>query len=58
MWHMDDTGGDTPAIVDPDTWQPILTWLGEAGMKLLAKGNRLSIMPVAEEHWQFILSLE
>lgn len=29
-----------------------------AGMKLLAKGNRLSIMPVAEEHWQFILSLE
>ena len=36
MWHMDDTGGDTPAIVDPDTWQPILTWLGEAGMKLLA----------------------
>lgn len=36
MWHMDGTGGDTPAIVDPDTWQPILTWLGEAGMKLLA----------------------
>ena len=35
MWHMDGTGGDTPAIVDPDTWQPILTWLGEAGMKLL-----------------------
>jgi len=29
-----------------------------AGMKLLAKGNRLSIMPVAEEHWEFILSLE
>lgn len=29
-----------------------------AGMKLLAKGNRLSIMPVAEAHWQFILSLE
>jgi predicted RNA-binding protein with PUA-like domain len=29
-----------------------------AGMKLLAKGNRLSIMPVAEEHWRFILSLE
>uniref|UniRef100_UPI001F5737FA mechanosensitive ion channel family protein n=1 Tax=Microbacterium lacticum TaxID=33885 RepID=UPI001F5737FA len=35
MWHMDGTGGDTPAIVDPDAWQPILTWLGEAGMKLL-----------------------
>ncbi|WP_454166892.1 mechanosensitive ion channel family protein [Microbacterium lacticum] len=35
MWRMDGTGGDTPAIVDPDTWQPILTWLGEAGMKLL-----------------------
>lgn len=28
------------------------------GMRLLAKGNRLSIMPVAEEHWDFILSLE
>ncbi|MGB0212283.1 EVE domain-containing protein [Algiphilus sp.] len=29
-----------------------------AGMQLLMKGNRLSIMPVAEEHWAFILSLE
>lgn len=29
-----------------------------AGTKLLARGNRLSIMPVAEEHWEFILSLE
>ncbi|MCK5770595.1 EVE domain-containing protein [Algiphilus sp.] len=29
-----------------------------AGMQLLMKGNRLSIMPVAEEHWTFILSLE
>ena len=29
-----------------------------AGMQLLMKGNRLSIMPVAEEHWGFILSLE
>lgn len=29
-----------------------------AGMALIRKGNRLSIMPVDEAQWQFILSLE
>jgi predicted RNA-binding protein with PUA-like domain len=29
-----------------------------AGMALLRRGNRLSIMPVSEEEWHFILSLE
>jgi predicted RNA-binding protein with PUA-like domain len=29
-----------------------------AGMLLLRKGNRLSITPIAPEHWDFILSLE
>jgi len=28
------------------------------GMTLLRRGNRLSIMPVSEEEWHFILSLE
>ncbi|MBN2645678.1 MAG: EVE domain-containing protein [Desulfuromonadaceae bacterium] len=28
------------------------------GLQLLSKGNRLSVMPVSEKHWQFILSLE
>lgn len=28
------------------------------GMPLLRKGNRLSIMPVAPEHWAYILGLE
>jgi predicted RNA-binding protein with PUA-like domain len=28
------------------------------GMLLLKRGNRLSITPIAESHWQFILSLE
>lgn len=28
------------------------------GMPLVRKGNRLSIMPVSAEHWQFILGLE
>lgn len=28
------------------------------GMPLLRKGNRLSIMPVAAEHWDLILGLE
>ena len=28
------------------------------GMKLLQRGNRLSIVPVSEEHWNFILMLE
>ena len=29
-----------------------------ADMRLLARGNRLSIMPVDKEHWQYILKLE
>jgi len=28
------------------------------GMSLLRRGNRLSIMPVASEQWEFILTLE
>ena len=28
------------------------------GMPLVRKGNRLSVMPVAEEHWKAILALE
>jgi len=28
------------------------------GFPLIRRGNRLSIMPVADEHWEFILSLE
>jgi predicted RNA-binding protein with PUA-like domain len=29
-----------------------------AGLLLLRRGNRLSITPVSEPHWRFILSLE
>lgn len=29
-----------------------------AGMILLRKGNRLSVMPVDDAHWRFILTLE
>jgi predicted RNA-binding protein with PUA-like domain len=29
-----------------------------AGMQLLKRGNRLSVMPVEAAHWRFILSLE
>lgn len=29
-----------------------------AGFALVRRGNRLSIMPVSREHWDFILSLE
>jgi len=29
-----------------------------ADMRLLSRGNRLSIMPVSKKHWEFILSLE
>lgn len=28
------------------------------GFKLVQRGNRLSIMPVSQDHWDFILSLE
>lgn len=28
-----------------------------AGFQLLARGNRLSVMPVSKVHWQFVLSL-
>ena len=31
---------------------------GLDGMVLTRRGNRLSIMPVSEEHWELILSLE
>jgi predicted RNA-binding protein with PUA-like domain len=29
-----------------------------ADMRLLRKGNRLSVMPVEPAHWQYILALE
>lgn len=29
-----------------------------ADLALVRRGNRLSIMPVSKEHWEFILSLE
>ena len=29
-----------------------------ADMRLLARGNRLSVMPVSKKHWDFILKLE
>jgi predicted RNA-binding protein with PUA-like domain len=28
------------------------------GFALIRRGNRLSVMPVSKEHWDFILSLE
>jgi predicted RNA-binding protein with PUA-like domain len=28
------------------------------GLPLIRRGNRLSVMPVSKEHWDFILSLE
>ncbi|MEJ2327790.1 MAG: EVE domain-containing protein [Chromatiaceae bacterium] len=31
---------------------------GLENFRLLARGNRLSVMPVSEEHWKFILSLK
>ncbi len=29
-----------------------------SGLALLKRGNRLSVMPVSPEHWEFILALE
>ena len=29
-----------------------------AGLKLVERGNRLSVLPVSKEHWQFILDME
>ncbi len=29
-----------------------------ADMRLLARGNRLSVMPVSKKHWDFILNME
>ena len=28
------------------------------GLALIRRGNRLSVMPVSDKHWQFILGLE
>ncbi len=40
------------------TLQELKTHKKLEGMQLLQKGNRLSIMPVSEQHWEYILSLE
>jgi len=40
------------------TLQELKTHKKLEGMQLLQKGNRLSIMPVSKEHWDYILALE
>ena len=40
------------------TLQELKTHKTLENMQLLRKGNRLSIMPVSEQEWNYILSLE
>jgi predicted RNA-binding protein with PUA-like domain len=40
------------------TLKELKTYKSLAGMRLLKKGNRLSIMPVTKREWDFILKLE
>ncbi len=42
----------------PVTLQQLKTHKTLAGMRLLARGNRLSVMPVAKREWEYILDLE
>lgn len=46
------------ALKRPITLAELKTHAPLADMRLLARGNRLSVMPVAPKHWKFILSLE
>lgn len=40
------------------TLAELKTYRSISDMRLLARGNRLSIMPVSKKHWDFILELE
>jgi predicted RNA-binding protein with PUA-like domain len=40
------------------TLQELKAQEGLEGLALIRRGNRLSVMPVSDEHWRFILSLE
>lgn len=46
------------ALARPITLAELKAHASLADMRLLARGNRLSVMPVEREHWKFILSLE
>ena len=47
-------------LTRPITLQELKTYAAShlAGLPLLARGNRLSVMPVNDQQWQFILALE
>lgn len=46
------------ALKRPVTLAEMKTHKPLADMRLLARGNRLSVMPVEPVHWKFILTLE
>lgn len=46
------------ALKRPITLAELKTHAALADMRLLARGNRLSVMPVESAHWKFILTLE
>lgn len=46
------------ALKRPITLAELKTHAALADMRLLARGNRLSVMPVEATHWKFILTLE
>lgn len=41
----------------PVTLEELKNYKSLADMRLLARGNRLSVMPVTKKHWNFILKL-
>ena len=46
------------AFKHPITLQAMKSFTALKGMQLLARGNRLSVMPVAKRDWDFILKLD
>lgn len=45
-------------LIQPIFLTRLKSYLELASMPLIKKGNRLSVMPVTDEQWEFILSLE
>ncbi|MHB8454072.1 MAG: EVE domain-containing protein [Acidiferrobacterales bacterium] len=57
IWYMVDVRLEH-RFKQPIALQQLKTYAALAGMQLLARGNRLSVMPVTKREWDYIVGLE
>jgi predicted RNA-binding protein with PUA-like domain len=57
LWYMVDVKF-VRELAHPITLRELKAHPSLAGMRLLQRGNRLSVMPVSADEWRFILKLE